>query len=113
MPELFPGMIVEIDNPRDVNITFYVQDVNHNFSFESGFTTTANLIAPGIARESRSKNTMTYGMIPVNLPEGVAPAKNITVKNVRKPKISYTAWLKKKKLKSNKKNAAQWRKEAF
>lgn len=113
MPELFPGMIVEIDNPRDVNITFYVQDVTHNFSFESGFTTTANLIAPGIARESRSKNTMTYGMIPVNLPEGVAPAKNITVKNTKKAKISYKDWLKKKKLKSNKKNAAQWRKEAF
>lgn len=113
MPELFPGMIIEIDNPRGINITFYVQDVNHNFSFESGFTTTANLIAPGIARESQNKTTMTYGMIPVNLPEGVSPAKNITVKNVRKPKIKYTEWLKKKKLKSNKKNAAQWRKEAF
>lgn len=62
MPELFPGMIVQLnvrpaflngDKKGDTNqnITFYCKEVTHNFSYESGFTTSAVLIAPGTISE--------------------------------------------------------------
>ena len=38
MPELFPGMIIEIDDPQKRNVTFYVQDVTHNFSYQNGLS---------------------------------------------------------------------------
>lgn len=53
MPELFPGMIVELDvNPQiagypKTSVTFYVKEVTHSFSYQSGFYTEALLMAPG------------------------------------------------------------------
>jgi hypothetical protein len=64
MPELFPGMIVELsgldrqyqrEGEESVgvsNVTFYVQEVTHNFSYEAGFTTDVILIAPGTENNS-------------------------------------------------------------
>lgn len=58
MPELFPGMIVELSGldqqyQKDINektgtsVTFYVVEVTHNFNYSTGFTTDAVLVAPG------------------------------------------------------------------
>lgn len=43
MPELFPGMRVELSGH---DLVLYVVSVNHSFSYESGFTTTAEVMAP-------------------------------------------------------------------
>jgi hypothetical protein len=43
MPELFPGMRVELSGH---NLVVYVQAVNHSFSYDSGFSTTAEVMAP-------------------------------------------------------------------
>lgn len=53
MPELFPGMIVELEvNPTaqghpKTSITFYVKEVTHSFSYQNGFYTDVLLMAPG------------------------------------------------------------------
>ena len=57
MPELFPGMIIEINlnnnsEDKDVgSVTFYVKEVSHNFSYESGFSTDAIVVAPGTTKQ--------------------------------------------------------------
>lgn len=43
MPELFPGMRVEL---AGMGLQVYVTQVMHSCSFESGFTTTASIMAP-------------------------------------------------------------------
>lgn len=43
MPELYPGMRVELDGH---NLQVYVSNVTHNFDFENGFSTTATISAP-------------------------------------------------------------------
>lgn len=43
MPELFPGMRVNLVGH---DITVYVNAVNHSFDFQSGFRTTASIMAP-------------------------------------------------------------------
>lgn len=51
MPELFPGMRIELSGH---NLVLYVQSVNHSFSYESGFTTSAEVMAPmrtGVTQE--------------------------------------------------------------
>ena len=107
MPELFPGMIIEIDDPHRRNITFYVQDVTHNFSYESGFNTSATLIAPGVATKGKiTQKNPAYGMIPVTL-QAAVPAdsesdnntsSNTTSGNGHRNKRNiptYKQWLKK------------------
>ena len=51
MPELFPGMRVELSGH---DLVLYVHSVNHTFSYESGFTTSAEVMAPmrtGVTQE--------------------------------------------------------------
>lgn len=43
MPELFPGMRINLIGH---DITVYVNAVTHNFDFQSGFSTTASIMAP-------------------------------------------------------------------
>lgn len=43
MPELFPGCRIKL---KSFDISFYVQSVTHNVSYEGGFTTTAKCICP-------------------------------------------------------------------
>lgn len=68
MPELFPGMIVEIPNYQKdgKSYTFYVQDVVHNFNYTTGFSTTATLVAPG-----QNQGDLDIGMVPVNPPTNI------------------------------------------
>lgn len=47
MPELIPGGLVQFAS-RD--LTMYVNEVTHNFNRQTGFTTTANLIAPSTSQ---------------------------------------------------------------
>jgi murein DD-endopeptidase MepM/ murein hydrolase activator NlpD len=88
MPELFPGMIIEIpksskDDPLG-GITFYVQDVTHNCSYENGFTTTATLVAPGYSDYSEDDTRSPLGLVPVKVPgEAFRPS----VKYKVKPKV--------------------------
>ena len=88
MPELFPGMIIEIpksskDDPLG-GITFYVQDVTHNCSYENGFSTTATLVAPGYSDYSEDDTRSPLGLVPVKVPgEAFRPS----VKYKVKPKV--------------------------
>lgn len=43
MPELFPGCRIKV---QSLDIEFYVEKVTHNFSYESGFTTSATCTCP-------------------------------------------------------------------
>lgn len=43
MPELWPGMILQIPSR---GVQFYVEQVTHNWSYTSGFTTSISIIAP-------------------------------------------------------------------
>lgn len=43
MPELYPGGIVRL---KDHNIQMYVEEVRHDFNYETGFTTQVNLSSP-------------------------------------------------------------------
>lgn len=43
MPELFPGMRINLDGH---NLQVYVTEVTHNFDFENGFSTSAQIMAP-------------------------------------------------------------------
>lgn len=43
MPELYPGMRIELANH---NLSVYVTEVVHNCDFEAGFSTTATIMAP-------------------------------------------------------------------
>lgn len=47
MPEVIPGGLIKFAS-RD--LTMYVNEVTHNFSRQTGFTTTANLIAPSTSQ---------------------------------------------------------------
>jgi murein DD-endopeptidase MepM/ murein hydrolase activator NlpD len=85
MPELFPGMIIEIpksskDDPLG-GITFYVQDVTHNCSYENGFSTTATLVAPGYSDYSEDDTRSPLGLVPVKVPgEAFRPSVKYKVK---------------------------------
>jgi hypothetical protein len=59
MPELYPGGIVAFPNH---GIQCYVAEVNHNFDFETGFTTEANLMAPA-SLPGASRQNVHEGMI--------------------------------------------------
>jgi murein DD-endopeptidase MepM/ murein hydrolase activator NlpD len=99
MPELFPGMIIEIDDPYKRNITFYVQDVTHNFSYQTGFNTTATLIAPGRSTTAEiTRENPAYGLVPVALIDNLTnkPKAAVTPTGAGKPnKLTYKQWLKK------------------
>lgn len=43
MPEVYPGMLLQVPS---VGMQAYVTSVTHNFDYQGGFTTTANVIAP-------------------------------------------------------------------
>lgn len=47
MPELIPGGLIQFAS-RD--LTMFVNEVTHNFSRQTGFTTTANLISPSTSK---------------------------------------------------------------
>lgn len=104
MPELLPGMIAEIKmNPAGLsdpgvpeNVTFYVKEVTHNFSYDSGFSTEAILIAPGHAasdREESSKVPNDWSLVMVRPPltetslfiEGKAKPKSQKTKQKKTP----------------------------
>jgi hypothetical protein len=85
MPELFPGMIIELDmkhgtgddfDKEPIKITFYVKDVTHTFSYESGFSTSAILMAPGTTSKQND-----WSMVLVNPPNAQGEyKKNKTIK---------------------------------
>jgi len=53
MPELFPGMILRLP---ELGIQFYIQQVSHDCSYRSGFTTRVTCIAPStIGNAGKSK----------------------------------------------------------
>lgn len=53
MPELFPGMRVELVGH---DLIVYVKSVTHNFDFEQGFTTSAQVMAPmSVSRTAQVK----------------------------------------------------------
>lgn len=95
MPELFPGMIIELEmkhgtgddfDSKPTSITFYVKDVSHNFSYESGFSTTATLMAPGTTSKQND-----WSMVLVNPPNVQGEyKKNKTIK-ISKPKAKTKA----------------------
>jgi cell wall-associated NlpC family hydrolase len=86
MPELFPGMIIEVrlnNNSEDKDtgsVTFYVKEVAHNFSYESGFSTEAVVVAPGTTKQGNN-----WSMVLVT-PPTAAPRKRKTVVRKRKKK---------------------------
>jgi len=107
MPELFPGMIIEIPNYQNniKSFTFYVQDVTHTFSYSSGFSTSAVLIAPGMTDYDETKDPI--GMVAVRPPSGARPATVVPMnKSTTGKKQTYKEWLNGRK--STKKLAAQW-----
>ena len=108
MPELFPGMIIEIPNYQEENksFTFYVEEVTHTFSYTGGFSTSAVLIAPG---QVSYTNDDPLGLIPVRPPN---KAKEPTRYKIAPPappkKQTYKEFLNGRK--STEKLAAQWKK---
>jgi hypothetical protein len=110
MPELFPGMIIEIPNYREdlKSFSFYVQEVTHTFSYAGGFSTSAILIAPGIVNQVGGD---PLGMVPVRAPSGNRPATTYTIDKIEPTsgkKQSYKEWLNGRK--STSKLAEQWKK---
>lgn len=90
MPELFPGMIIEIPSYQESpdplgGVTFYVQDVTHNCSYENGFSTTATLVAPGYSQYGDDDTRSPLGMVPVRVP---GDAFREPIKYKIKPKVS-------------------------
>jgi hypothetical protein len=69
MPELWPGMIIQIP---EYNFQAYVTEVTHQGSYGSGgsFTTTAQIIAPALIDKSKRSNM--FGMFANILPGPVA-----------------------------------------
>ena len=73
MPELFPGMIVELEvNPvgdiySKTSITFYVKEVTHSFSYQNGFYTEVLLMAPGTTNTGSGND---WAMTLVRPPDG-------------------------------------------
>jgi hypothetical protein len=67
MPELWPGMIIQIPH---YNFQAYVHEVSHQGSFGSGggFTTTAHVIAPALMDPNKRSNL--FGMFTDILPSG-------------------------------------------
>jgi hypothetical protein len=70
MPELFPGMLIQIP---DFDFQAYVTTVTHNFRFGDGgsFTTSANIAAP--ARLPKSKTDKNNVLIGLPMAGGYAP----------------------------------------
>lgn len=62
MPEIFPGGLVAFP---DHGIQLFVQEVQHTFSYEDGFTTQANLMAPSSFGRSGMPNVkgINQGMV--------------------------------------------------
>ncbi len=88
MPELEPGMIIEVPNYKDetMNFSFYVRDVTHQFSYTGGFTTNAVLIAPGWPYYDKNKKNKNIGMVPVRPPsDATVPQRTYVIKKVNKP----------------------------
>lgn len=88
MPELFPGMIIELEvNPQVKNhpktsVTFYVKEVTHSFSYQNGFYTEALLMAPGTTNKGND-----WAMVLVTPPEPVDEkerAKRFRIKKLQK-----------------------------
>ena len=57
MPELFPGGIVNLAN----RITMFVNAVTHNFDMETGFQTTAELVAPALLQNRGTTDQSDIG----------------------------------------------------
>jgi len=85
MPELFPGMIVELDvNPQIANypktsVTFYVKEVTHSFSYQNGFYTEALLMAPGTTNKG-NQWAMALVAAPDQASDGESKRKRVRVK---------------------------------
>lgn len=86
MPELFPGMIVELDvNPQvqghpKTSVTFYVKEVTHSFSYQAGFYTEALLMAPGTTNKGND-----WAMVLVKPPDAVdEKKKRFRIKKLQK-----------------------------
>lgn len=105
MPELFPGMIIEIPNYQedDKYYSFYVQDVSHSFNYTTGFSTSAILIAPGQVFRNENVPVDKIGMVPVRPPgmerlptkttgNNITPANPNAPSNTTKPGNNSGRW---------------------
>lgn len=64
MPELYPSGIIAFP---DHELQCYVQEVTHRFSYESGFTTDAILMAPAATGKDRDDaDPLKFGLVPAN-----------------------------------------------
>lgn len=115
MPELFPGMIIEIPNyeQQSHSFSFYVQEVVHTFSYTGGFSTSAILIAPGEVYYDESVRKDPLGLVPVRAPKSVRQPTTYSVAPQKPPtgspsKKKYKEWLNGRK--STAKLAAEWKK---
>ena len=55
MPELFPGMKMELPSHQ---LVVYVESVDHSFSYDSGFSTRATVMAPMRPRSQEERDAM-------------------------------------------------------
>lgn len=60
MPEIMPGMRIYI---KSHGVTVYVEEVSHNFSYESGFTTVATISSPAAVGGGLSDIGLPLGRI--------------------------------------------------
>lgn len=72
MPEVYPGGKVGFPNH---GLQMYIEEVAHNWDYESGFTTTATLSAPSVYRTGDNESAVK--LLPPNMVEAmIDPARN-------------------------------------
>ena len=60
MPELFPGMRIQLASH---DLVVYVESVTHNFDYSSGFTTSASVLAPMRPRDPALRQAMWESVV--------------------------------------------------
>jgi len=78
LPELFPGMIVQIETKDTANPAYcvYVEQVTHNFDYEQGFTTTAQVSALSRPRTIDAGSASIASLQPGGLSESAIKPNN-------------------------------------
>lgn len=77
MPELYPGMRIELP---DRNLAFYVESVDHNLSRSTGFTTNARISCPTTRGEDGKWNLLPLERVPTEVADP-----NEAVRNANTP----------------------------
>lgn len=90
-PEIFPGMIVELEEKDGPGFAVYVDQVSHSFSYSSGFTTQINVMAISSLAKSGPDNTSEIHPSMALISRSATPLKFIPVKTTTKNKTKSTA----------------------